>query len=697
MNFRSHGSRLTPLLLVGFALLPFVHAEAQTVESHFDSTKGTRSWMLPYAYSQGEEADHTFYPNPAIDFTSALAMRFTPQIRGTLSNVHVYVEDVSSSQPDSVVRYGVIQSGGNATSTLRFPSTSQSESITGFAQRITAPFSGSLESVRIDLDGIGSADGGNDVLEVGFYNRDLARAQEVSYWQPGTVWLFGVPNGSGSITGYGTRITAPSAQSDSVTLQGVDVYVFRINDDRFFTGYDTPANDTLLVGIHTSAGANGKPDELRHSVKVPFTRIREGYSNRINLQDLRWPQGQDLVVTLETLANGNRDYLGLISGTSLNPPINRSIVKENGNWVTISSSTSWGSGSAKGAEIRITGVFEDANAKTPDTQSPKRPPLRLNVSDLSQGENTIPVDGLSLFNGEELWVTFQLQTAGTPDTLTFNAAEPTSASQQARVAARLTQTGRTTTHSWSYLPNTVTHQGVDLNLTLSSQFNGQVNDRLMLSLYTDEAFSSRPDQKIRDLEVPLYTLLKGQRNVIDVSEWAYETDPTKPFHISMSTNPIGDTDGIVLRSDQGDVIRGQSRSSAFSTRAGRWDALPDRGAEAGATAHFDWGIEVAVSTSTQGTPGDSEHLPTGFSLESVYPNPFNPSTMIRFRVASQQTVRLEVLDVLGRRIALLIDDRLYSAGDHSISWNADGLGSGVYVLRMVSAGAMDTQVVTLMR
>jgi len=91
----------------------------------------------------------------------------------------------------------------------------------------------------------------------------------------------------------------------------------------------------------------------------------------------------------------------------------------------------------------------------------------------------------------------------------------------------------------------------------------------------------------------------------------------------------------------------------------------------------------------------------GIALAPNYPNPFNPSTTLRFHLASEAHVRLTILDVKGRRVRTLID-RAYAAGPHEVAWDGrDGegaaVGSGVYFARAESElGAAATRM-TLIR
>ena len=84
-------------------------------------------------------------------------------------------------------------------------------------------------------------------------------------------------------------------------------------------------------------------------------------------------------------------------------------------------------------------------------------------------------------------------------------------------------------------------------------------------------------------------------------------------------------------------------------------------------------------------------LPAQFALGPNYPNPFNPSTIIPYQIPTATHVRLEVFNVLGQRIATLVN-REQSAGAHTAQWDATdaagrAVGAGVYIYRLSSGGA----------
>ncbi len=93
---------------------------------------------------------------------------------------------------------------------------------------------------------------------------------------------------------------------------------------------------------------------------------------------------------------------------------------------------------------------------------------------------------------------------------------------------------------------------------------------------------------------------------------------------------------------------------------------------------------------------DGPHLPEAVALDPAYPNPFNPSTGIGFRVSEVGHARVAVYDVLGREVAVLVD-RVMPAGAHTLSFEAGGLPSGIYFIRLQAAGEVRTRSVTLLK
>ncbi|MEO0556735.1 MAG: T9SS type A sorting domain-containing protein [Bacteroidota bacterium] len=99
--------------------------------------------------------------------------------------------------------------------------------------------------------------------------------------------------------------------------------------------------------------------------------------------------------------------------------------------------------------------------------------------------------------------------------------------------------------------------------------------------------------------------------------------------------------------------------------------------------------EAPVSTEAERADEDVQLLP-------VAPNPVTDAATIRFRVPRAQTVSVDVLDVLGRHVTALLEERT-TAGAHTLTWDADGLASGVYLVRLSTEASMAVQRMTVVR
>ncbi len=102
-----------------------------------------------------------------------------------------------------------------------------------------------------------------------------------------------------------------------------------------------------------------------------------------------------------------------------------------------------------------------------------------------------------------------------------------------------------------------------------------------------------------------------------------------------------------------------------------------------------------MSTSIEDEVVDSV-VPTSFSLEANYPNPFNPQTTIPFNVKATGHVRIAVYDMLGREIGLLVDGQL-AAGTHNVTWEAGDRPSRSYLVRMDAGGQSFTRTMVLLK
>lgn len=128
-----------------------------------------------------------------------------------------------------------------------------------------------------------------------------------------------------------------------------------------------------------------------------------------------------------------------------------------------------------------------------------------------------------------------------------------------------------------------------------------------------------------------------------------------------------------------------------------WEELGTTPVEVRTDNDGDGEYEESVQlTGTVTTREQRPDLPTSIALEGNYPNPFNPTTTIRYTLPGTTTVRLEVFDLLGRPVQTLVDE-VQGAGSYLVRFDASGLSSGTYLYRLEAGGQVHTKQMTLVK
>ncbi|RMH89440.1 MAG: T9SS C-terminal target domain-containing protein [Calditrichaeota bacterium] len=112
--------------------------------------------------------------------------------------------------------------------------------------------------------------------------------------------------------------------------------------------------------------------------------------------------------------------------------------------------------------------------------------------------------------------------------------------------------------------------------------------------------------------------------------------------------------------------------------------------------NFTLAADVSFPVPSTGIGDEEPPLATRFELYQNYPNPFNPSTTIRFSLTGAMDVRLEVFNLMGQKVATLVDGRL-TAGEHQVKFDGRGLPSGIYLYRLTGNGITQTRRMVLMK
>jgi hypothetical protein len=127
-------------------------------------------------------------------------------------------------------------------------------------------------------------------------------------------------------------------------------------------------------------------------------------------------------------------------------------------------------------------------------------------------------------------------------------------------------------------------------------------------------------------------------------------------------------------------------SPAGDQMSGTWSANIK-----GTVCSGNWG-PVGPATSVE----DESGLPKQFALEHNYPNPFNPSTTIKYELPRTSNVTLSVYDILGREVSVLVNEKR-EAGVHEVKFDGSNLASGVYFYRLQAGDFVATNELVLLK
>jgi hypothetical protein len=212
-------------------------------------------------------------------------------------------------------------------------------------------------------------------------------------------------------------------------------------------------------------------------------------------------------------------------------------------------------------------------------------------------------------------------------------------------------------------------------------------------------------------------VLDGNPSMVrfDIDDWVLKFVDQVSYSMNIVTTELPDGDPGVPYSETIEA-RGGNGQYSFTLHAG---TLPD-----GLTLDENTGVlsgtpdseglynftirctDTAPYTDDQeytviiGTVVDTEEdeipQPSRFALLGNYPNPFNNSTVIQFRLGESAPVKLEIFSLLGQKITTLVDSRMDS-GEHEVSWNADPVSSGVYFYRLTAGSDSQVRKMTLIK
>ena len=120
------------------------------------------------------------------------------------------------------------------------------------------------------------------------------------------------------------------------------------------------------------------------------------------------------------------------------------------------------------------------------------------------------------------------------------------------------------------------------------------------------------------------------------------------------------------------------------------------GPSCNASYHAKFGFWYLILSSVVTDVEGGADVPSVFRLDQNAPNPFNPTTTIRFALPESEKVTLKIYDIIGREIATLVDQEL-PAGGHSIVLKPERMASGVYFYRIEAGTFLQSKRMVLVK
>lgn len=626
-------------------------------------------------------------PTDGATTVTQYAVRFSaPQGGEMLQRVDLWFDSIVGGATEETVSYH----GPEAMFAWPVPFTHVPQTFLKQAVRFSAPGNGRLQSVDLFVGGgTASDDGFNDTLRIQVLPPIQTSNLVVKYGTESATnnptWNFYIPVGT-SRTSYGTRYTAPTS-ADSFRVSGVQFFINGINDNTFLPAGDAVYNDTVRTRIWRVDATTKLPTTLVGERKTLMRDITSKAWNQIDLfpAGVYVRNGEDFAITFDLITVGLADHMAFASAASNPQPLKRSLILESGVWKTIDVSTAFAGGGAQNAELWTRALLLDPADAILAQNDPSTPNLNAPLAVVSvplstmnrNAWNTISLPSpVEVANGQDLWISAELVQVGAQDVLSMisHSAEATPVFRSAAYVQ--SETGG----SWRYLSNT--QFGSEFIFRMRGQFRVNsatgITDDLILVLYGN-GDGDLPGAFLNTAFVPLASLNPGEVNPIDVSAWNHRLRAGEDVHIAVTAE--FDVNPFALAADNGSPLAG--RTSVYRPTQGGWSAY---------TRNLMLSAVVGTATSTQEDVG----MPDRTGLDAAYPNPFNPTTLIRWTLDAQRATRLSVHDLLGREVAVLVDAPM-PAGSHAATFDASGLASGVYMVRLQAGAESFSRLITLVK
>jgi len=199
--------------------------------------------------------------------------------------------------------------------------------------------------------------------------------------------------------------------------------------------------------------------------------------------------------------------------------------------------------------------------------------------------------------------------------------------------------------------------------------------------------------------VPVNKFVKGEKGIVvfsAISEHLYITLDTAATKVYARKNGTKSWLPLNIIDRTGDQTKGMFFTAALDSLTFIDSAFIDLRIVVGNKYNVatEWTLEPAFTVGnivvTTVNENAKNELPHKYDLKNNYPNPFNPSTVIKYSIPVQQHVELKIYDMLGREVAALVNKE-EPAGEHQVNFNAGSLSSGVYIYRLKAGGFINSK------
>jgi hypothetical protein len=237
-----------------------------------------------------------------------------------------------------------------------------------------------------------------------------------------------------------------------------------------------------------------------------------------------------------------------------------------------------------------------------------------------------------------------------------------------------------------------------------------MSDGVATVRYVSNPLDASPARRYLGIDPSDRGLLPGQLRLAWGAQWSEGQPLEADVTTSLLQRKIGD--GAWEAAYQGPATQWVDQTGYYDSTGSTMAAFRARVQDSQGKLSTWSNVLFARVSAMSGIAAETGNVPSSAWLDNCYPNPFNSSTTIRFRVAGDVlrntgpdtrnadpgtgNVKVCVFDLLGREVAVLVDGQM-EPGNHTVRFDGTGLASGVYLYRLQSGGYIAAKTLLLLR